>query len=248
MYMTQYNGLASIYDQLMRGIDYDEWAEYISELAVLHGGVPEHSALDLACGTGSTTIALAKRGYRTTGLDLSAQMLAMAESKSCGLPVTYLRDDMREFSLPAPVGLAVSFQDGINYLLTQSDLSQTMQAVYHALLPGGLFIFDINRVEKLKSRKSEVSWADCGEFVLIWETRFMDASIWEISLTGFAQTGEGLYRKFNEVHKERVISHDEVTFTLRDAGFIPAGIYEAFTLHEPDDAARRVFYVAKKEA
>jgi SAM-dependent methyltransferase len=245
--MTQYNGLAAIYDQLMQGIDYDEWATHILELTALHQGVPEKSALDLACGTGSTTIALARLGLRVIGLDLSSEMLALAQDKSENVQLTYTQQDMRSFTLPAAVGLVVSFQDGINYLLTQEDLARTMTSVYQSLLPDGLFIFDINRVEKLKNTTSDLAWADCDDFALVWETRFVEEEIWEINITGFAKTAEGHYRKFNEVHKERIISHQEVVSTLHKTSFTLLGTYEAFTINEPDENTRRVFYVAKKE-
>ena len=39
------------------------------------------TALDLACGTGSTTIPLARRGLKMSGLDLSSPMLQIAEEK-----------------------------------------------------------------------------------------------------------------------------------------------------------------------
>ena len=140
--MTQYSGLAGIYDDLMQGIDYDEWAAYIEELVDKHGGVPIKKALDLACGTGSTTLALARSGYQVIGLDLSAEMLFVAKVKTTkeNLPqVTYRQADMREFTLPERVGLVVSFQDGINYLLTEDDFKRTAMNVHQVLLPGGLF-------------------------------------------------------------------------------------------------------------
>lgn len=246
--MTQYNGLAIIYDQLMQGIDYDEWAGYMEEIIKRHGGVPETSMLDLASGTGSTTLAMARLGYRAIGLDLSEEMLTLARKKTKDVQVSYLQADMRTFTLPAPVGLAVSFQDGINYLLTQEDLIMTMHAVYRALCKGGLFIFDINRVEKLKTSRAEVAWADCDEFTLIWETQFLQEDVWEIRVTGFSADKEGSYRKFSEVHQERVIPEREVLTALESAGFTLLGTYAAFTHNPPDESTRRVFYVARKEA
>jgi SAM-dependent methyltransferase len=246
--MAQYSGLAAIYDQLMQGIDYSHWATYITSLAALHGGLPEQSALDLACGTGSTTTAMAKAGFRATGLDLSPEMLELAEEKSVGLAVSYLCADMRSFSLPAPVGLVTSFQDGINYLLSPEDLRQAFTRVRQALLPGGLFIFDINRVEKLAGVAADLSWADCGDFALIWETRFVETDIWEISVTGFAKTSGDLFRKFTETHRERVIPHREVSEALQQAGMTLLALYGAFSTSAPDESTRRVFYVAKRGA
>ena len=246
--MTQYNGLAVIYDQLMQSIDYDEWAEYIGGLVERNGGIPAKTVLDMACGTGTTTFALARAGYPVTGLDLSAEMLAYAREKAqaASLDVEFMQADMRTFSLAKPVGLVVSFQDGINYLLTEDDLRQTFDAVNSALLPGGLFIFDINRVEKLQGAQAETSWVDCDDFTLIWDTRFVADDIWEIAVTGFTPIANGLYRKFSEIHKERVIPEDEVLRALDAAGLQLAGVYAAFSWGEPHAGTRRVFYTARK--
>ncbi|OPY49020.1 MAG: Methyltransferase domain protein [Methanosaeta sp. PtaU1.Bin060] len=51
---------------------------------------------------GRHSIELAKRGYNLTGLDLSTEMLAMAEdaAKSAGVNVNWIRSDATRFSLP----------------------------------------------------------------------------------------------------------------------------------------------------
>ena len=62
---------------------------------------PGASVLDLACGHGRITLELARRGFRATGLDLSARSLelARAAAKGEGLDVEWIHADMRE--LPA---------------------------------------------------------------------------------------------------------------------------------------------------
>jgi cyclopropane fatty-acyl-phospholipid synthase-like methyltransferase len=63
-------------------------------------GLKHHgSALDLACGTGRLTIALAKSGLPCIGLDVSESMLERAREKSEGLDISYRQGDMRDFHL-----------------------------------------------------------------------------------------------------------------------------------------------------
>lgn len=247
--MAQYSGLAAIYDQLMAGVDYADWARYVDELAVIHGVPSDRTALDLACGTGNTTLALAKRGYAVSGLDLASEMLAVAEEKTIkeGLPVTFMQADMCCFTLSSNVALVVSFQDGLNYLLSKEAFQNAVSSVSGALLPGGLFIFDINRVEKLVGKKTDLSWVDCDDFTLVWETRQSESDVWEIEVTGFYPAENGFYKKFREIHKERVIPEEEVCMALERAGLILAGRYAAFTTEPPGAETRRVFYVARKE-
>jgi cyclopropane fatty-acyl-phospholipid synthase-like methyltransferase len=56
---------------------------------------PGSTILDLGCGTGRHSVTLAKRGYRPTGLDLSAGMLAEAEKAAheAGVSVEWIQAD-----------------------------------------------------------------------------------------------------------------------------------------------------------
>jgi ubiquinone/menaquinone biosynthesis C-methylase UbiE len=61
--------------------------------------------LELGCGSGRVTLAIAQAGFRITGLDLSPKMLAQAEEKITKLPdevrprVTLLQGNMANFAL-----------------------------------------------------------------------------------------------------------------------------------------------------
>src|SRR5690625_916976 len=70
--------------------------QQIASILPLLGLKPEDHILDLCCGTGRHSVALAKAGYRVTGLDLSETLLAYAHQRDDGLPVTYMQGDMRE--------------------------------------------------------------------------------------------------------------------------------------------------------
>jgi len=54
------------------------WKRRVVELAKIQ---PGHRALDLCCGTGDISFALAQRGVETTGLDFSEKMLEVAETR-----------------------------------------------------------------------------------------------------------------------------------------------------------------------
>ena len=75
------------------------WRELL--LSVLTPDV--HDIADIGCGTGSLAVLLAEEGRDVTGLDLSPQMIAIAERKAAALrehrPV-FLLDDAANPSLP----------------------------------------------------------------------------------------------------------------------------------------------------
>ena len=71
----------------------------------LSSTVGVESACDLACGTGTTALLLARRGIRMFGVDLSPAMCRLARQKArhAGLPLVVLQADMRSFRLLARI-------------------------------------------------------------------------------------------------------------------------------------------------
>ena len=65
-----YGVFAEFYDGLTRNVDYAAKADYICEIFKRFGHTPE-CMLDLACGTGTLTIEMKKRGFDIYGADAS---------------------------------------------------------------------------------------------------------------------------------------------------------------------------------
>ena len=79
--MSSYSTFAQYYDELTQNVDYAERAEYFCGLlnSLRH---PAGLVLDLACGTGSLTLQLKKRGLDVYGADASYEMLSVAQQKA----------------------------------------------------------------------------------------------------------------------------------------------------------------------
>jgi SAM-dependent methyltransferase len=136
---------ADYYDIVFDG-DVEREIDFAVALHRRHTGVPLRSALELACGPGYHARALAARGVRAVGLDLSREMIALAREKAAagGLDVDWLVGDMRDFGLGAPVDMAICTLDGIDCLLTDDEIVRHFRAVAANLVPGGLYVIELS--------------------------------------------------------------------------------------------------------
>lgn len=75
-----YEQFALLYDELMNDVPYDKWVEFTEE-SLQQADMKEAKILDVACGTGNVTLPLVQKGYDVVGVDLSEEMLAVAQQK-----------------------------------------------------------------------------------------------------------------------------------------------------------------------
>ena len=101
--------------------------------------------LELACGTGRLTLALARAGIDITGLDISAPMLALAGKKAAkeGLKAGLFRGDVRSFRLKRKFKLIFIPFNSMQHLAGRADLERFFASVRAHLAPGGRFILDV---------------------------------------------------------------------------------------------------------
>ena len=81
--MNAYHDLAASYDRLTNDVDYKAIVAFYHKILDKEGLHPR-SAVDLACGTGSVALLLAQMGYRVIGVDMSEEMLTVAQHNSDG--------------------------------------------------------------------------------------------------------------------------------------------------------------------
>lgn len=244
-----YANFAAVYDRLMQDVPYDRWVENLEEL-FRRFGIAGKRVLDLGCGTGNVAIPLAKKGYQVTALDLSPEMLDLAEHKAreAGVKITFTCQDMRELDIPGEIDLVISMCDSMNYLLTAGELQQVLAKAAGVLRDGGWLVFDLNSAYKIERIFGDNTYTLLDEDVAyIWENDYDPPErICNMQLTFFVQKANGLYERFAEHHRERAYTVDEVHQALKAAGFRPAGVLAEDNLAPPGPETERVYFIAQK--
>lgn len=247
--MEAYTSFAQVYDLFMDNIPYTKWCDSITSLLQEYR-IFDGLILDLGCGTGTLTEALAKKGYDMIGIDSSQDMLEIATEKhlASGSNSLYLLQDMREFELYGTVKAVVSICDAINYILSPKELVQVFSLVNNYLDPGGIFLFDLNTEYKYNELLADYTIAEAREdSSFIWENNYdPDTKINEYNLTLFLKEKEELFRRYTETHYQRAYSLDEIQTALEKAGLTFVAAYNAFTKEPVQKDSERIYIIARE--
>lgn len=131
----------------MEYIDYHDWLNYTKKYVS-----KDKTILDLACGSGTLAILLSVEGYRVDGLDLSSEMISLANDKFKAYHILnnlYVKD-MSSFNLPNKYDIITCYFDSVNHLPSLNDVKNMMSCVYDALNSDGLFFLTSFRNQNMK--------------------------------------------------------------------------------------------------
>lgn len=154
--------LPDYYDWTSTGLERD--TTYYAELAKESGG----PVLELGCGTGRVSLAIARTGIPVVGVDNSAAMLERARQKAemIGLSdqVEWIEEDMACLELDRKFPLIIIPYRSFLHLLTVSQQVETLKRVRRYLTDDGLFAFNIfvPKPWDMIERDSKLSY--CGSF------------------------------------------------------------------------------------
>jgi SAM-dependent methyltransferase len=216
-------------------------------------GERNHPVLDLCCGTGQLCLYFLEEGYRVTGIDLSEHMLLYARENASAYvengQARFIQADATDFSVDDQFGLVVSTFDALNHLDGQAALEECFRSVFAALVPGGLFIFDLNTRAGLL-RWNTIRVDDSEEAMIVTRGIYDgqgDRAYTKVS--GFIHTANGLYERFDETVFNYVFDLAWVRETLLRAGWQAAYCARIDDLTTPvsdPEQEDRVFFVANK--
>jgi SAM-dependent methyltransferase len=109
------------------------------------------SALDLCCGPGRCSVALAQRGFTVTGVDKTKYLLDKARSRAraAKVKIEWIYQDMRDFIRPDSFDLVLNMFSSFGYFDDKKEDIAVLENIYASLRSGGVFLIDLKGKECL---------------------------------------------------------------------------------------------------
>jgi SAM-dependent methyltransferase len=187
--------------------------------AGIRGGL----VIDLGCGSGIWARALTDAGYDALGVDLSAAMLALARRRAPA--ARFVRGSLLRFE-PPPCAAVTSLGECVNYLFDESAggldaLGRLFRRVHDALRPGGVFVCEMAQPGQVRGPEPRRGHREAAGWAILFEVEEdpLNRTLTR-RLTTFRELGAGgLYRRSEEVHRQRLFETAEILPLLTGAGF-----------------------------
>lgn len=247
--MRAYSDFAEFYDNLTQNVEYDKKADYLLKLFERHN----HNAgltLDLACGTGTLTLELKKRGIDIYGVDASYEMLSIAQQKAFEneQEILFLCQKMQNIDLYGTIDTCICSLDSINHLTSIKDVQRAFDRISLFMNPNGLFVFDANTVYKHKHILGDNCYIyDTDSVFCAWQNNYNEINHKVIITLDFFEPDGKMYRRSSEQFSERAYTREEMAAMLVNAGFTLEAVYDDMSFNLPNQNSEREIYVARKK-
>ncbi len=206
---------------------------------------PGASLLDIPCGSGRHSVELARRGYRMTGIDLSADFLRLARARiaEADVQVDLRPADMRDPGLAADsFDGAFCFGNSFPYL-DRPGITAFLAALSTAVRPGGKLVIDTGcAAESILPTLLPQRWHRFDDIIVTSKASYVaSASRLDIDYT-FIQNGKIETRPSSSY----VFTVAELTRMLVDAGFEIVSLNGGFAGERYELGSPRLVLTAKR--
>lgn len=249
-----YTRIAPLYDDIMRGVDYENWADYIDDI-IQHHHIDTQTVLELGCGTGGHAFKLDElECYDILATDKSPEMIDCARRKSREFDNNVRFDvaDFLNFHLDESFDSIFLVFDSINYVLNPELLSGLFQNVENHLEDEGIFIFDFTTPGfsmRIEETLTEPTPRTIGNLRYTRKSRWNPDS--RIHTNHFFvdvlnQDTGAVIESFEEVHQQKIHSIEEIERGISASGLIVEARYSDFDFSEVNESTDRITMVLRK--
>lgn len=222
--------------------DAEDEMEKVIALAELTSGA---QVLDLCCGIGRCSLALARRRFRVTGVDRTASYLERAR-KQAGeehLDIEFIQEDMRNFTRPGLYDCIINMYTSWSYFEDPAEDRQVILNAYSSLKPGGVLIIQTHGKETLAKVFQERSWGRLDDG-LIWLQEREVRNNWSWMWNRWILI-QGNERTETEI-THRLYAGTEMVALLTGCGFSRVDIFGDLEGSPYNQAARQLIAAGRK--
>jgi SAM-dependent methyltransferase len=188
------------------------------EFILSHANLPPGGkVLDVPCGAGRHSFALAEKGFAVTGVDGSDDLIegVKRERTERGPQVNFQRRDMRDLPWPSQFDAAICFGNSFAYLGDEGDAA-FLAAVARALKQGGRFVLETHlAAESVFFTRIPRGWFPFGDLLFLMETAY-DPPLGRLTSTYTVVQGAERVKK---AATYRIYLYRELMAMFANAGF-----------------------------
>jgi SAM-dependent methyltransferase len=135
--------------------------QFIEKVLEQLATIPVKTLVELGCGGGRLSLALARRGYRVYGVDCNPRALAWFQQRAerQGLTAYPVLGDLANFTLPESVELAVCTFNTFRHLLSEQAARRHLTLLAEYVRPGGLYILGFHLLPLDVAEEDEERWS-----------------------------------------------------------------------------------------
>lgn len=210
--------------------------------------------LDLACGTGRHSIELARRGFEVVGVDISPELLEIADGEAERLSVddsvTFLVADLRGLEYEDEFDIVLNLNDGaVGYFETEEENSRTFEVIAAALRQGGSNLMQLPNVLYAETHLPQKTWIAGKDMVELIDHRWDARSRYLEGSTTPIVVGEEFTGVDPIPFRQRLYSVEELRELYESVGMELANVFRSNGKpRPPKDSQFEIFAAGVKPA
>jgi predicted TPR repeat methyltransferase len=247
---------AEYYDLLNENKDYIQECDYIVKILSKFSNTTQTTIYDFGTGTGLHAAELALRGFQVHGIDLSREMISVANQRKQSLTekeqkrLKFSVGDLRNYKSENPRSVILSLFHVVSYQVDDLDIVNFFTTAAENLNLGGLFIFDYWFLPAVINLQPEnrIRYAESDSYLISrvsnskWISEEVVSVTFDIKIKSKISSDE---LNLKEVHNMRGLDIATIT-RLMPKQFTHLGTFKWLTLNNPTNKDWTAISVFKK--
>lgn len=202
---------------------------------------PGSKVLDLCCGHGRHSRALAQKGFKVTGLDLSAVLLEEARKRQKGLPpIRYVQGDVRQLPFEREFDYVLNLFTSFGYFDKRQENITVFDEIRKVLKPTGLFLIDFLNPGYVKRTLKPYTERQVDQLKIVERRKIEDGQVVKT-----IEVQEGRSKRYYE-ERVHLFSASEMKSFIQEAGLQVTGLYGSLAGETYDaDLSERMILVGQ---